>query len=84
MARSQVWFLNNQANCLSLGLAPIPVPGYGSPADSPTLPGVNTIPGLSNFNYIVRLKQNVISTLVGVLGRTVDPSNDSSHKHFAW
>ncbi|KAI6177325.1 hypothetical protein M3Y97_00894400 [Aphelenchoides bicaudatus] len=35
------------------GLAPIPVPGYGSPADTPNVPGVNTIPGLSNFNYIV-------------------------------
>ncbi|KAI6226487.1 hypothetical protein M3Y99_01287600 [Aphelenchoides fujianensis] len=35
------------------GLAPIPVPGYPGPAEIPTVPGVNTIPGLSNFNYVV-------------------------------
>lgn len=35
------------------GLAPIPVPGFAGPQDSPTLPGINTIPGLSNFNYVV-------------------------------
>uniref|UniRef100_A0A7E4UQP6 Lipocln_cytosolic_FA-bd_dom domain-containing protein n=1 Tax=Panagrellus redivivus TaxID=6233 RepID=A0A7E4UQP6_PANRE len=35
------------------GLAPIPVPGYGAPQDAPTVPGVNTIPGLKNFNYVV-------------------------------
>jgi len=31
----------------------IPVPGFAGPQDAPTVPGVNTIPGLSNFNYIV-------------------------------
>lgn len=36
------------------GLAPIPVPGFGAPQDIPTVPGVNTIPGLKNFNYVVR------------------------------
>jgi lipocalin len=35
------------------GLAPIPVPGFGAPQDIPTVPGVNTIPGLKNFNYVV-------------------------------
>ncbi|VDM62872.1 unnamed protein product [Angiostrongylus costaricensis] len=35
------------------GLAPIPVPGYPGPQDVPVIPGVNTIPGLSNFNYLV-------------------------------
>lgn len=35
------------------GLAPIPVPGYPGPQDVPTVPGVNTIPGLKNFNYVV-------------------------------
>ena len=35
------------------GLAPIPVPGFGAPQDVPTVPGVNTIPGLKNFNYVV-------------------------------
>ncbi|KAI1732370.1 LiPocalin-Related protein [Ditylenchus destructor] len=35
------------------GLAPIPVPGFAGPQDIPTVPGVNTIPGLSNFNYVV-------------------------------
>lgn len=35
------------------GLAPIPVPGFAGPQDVPTIPGVNTIPGLKNFNYIV-------------------------------
>lgn len=35
------------------GLAPIPVPGYPGPSDIPTVPGVNTIPGLKNFNYVV-------------------------------
>lgn len=35
------------------GLAPIPVPGFAGPQDVPTVPGVNTIPGLSNFNYVV-------------------------------
>ncbi|CAL2049411.1 CBN-LPR-4 protein [Caenorhabditis brenneri] len=35
------------------GLAPIPVPGFPGPQDAPVIPGVNTIPGLSNFNYLV-------------------------------
>lgn len=35
------------------GLAPIPVPGFPGPQDVPVIPGVNTIPGLSNFNYLV-------------------------------
>jgi hypothetical protein len=37
------------------GLAPIPVPGYPDAQNIPTVPGVNTIPGLSNFNYVVSL-----------------------------
>lgn len=35
------------------GLAPIPVPGFPGESDNPTVPGVNTIPGLRNFNYLV-------------------------------
>ena len=42
------------------GLAPIPVPGFPGPQDIPTVPGVNTIPGLSNFNYVVSGQLNLV------------------------
>jgi len=35
------------------GLAPIPVPGFPGPQDVPKIPGVNTIPGLDMWNYLV-------------------------------
>lgn len=35
------------------GFAPIPVPGFGSSQDAPAVPGVNTIPGLRNINYLL-------------------------------
>lgn len=35
------------------GLAPIPVPGFPGPQDIPKIPGVNTIPGLDMWNYLV-------------------------------
>jgi hypothetical protein len=53
VVKFQVYFPLIKLIVLILGLAPIPVPGYGSPGDTPNVPGVNTIPGLSNFNYIV-------------------------------
>lgn len=36
-----------------LNIAPIPVPGFPGPAETPAIPGVNTIPGLDAFNYLV-------------------------------
>lgn len=35
------------------GVAPIPVPGFPGPQEVPPIPGVNTIPGLDMFNYLV-------------------------------
>jgi hypothetical protein len=35
------------------GIAPIPVPGFAGPQDIPRIPGVNTIPGLDMWNYVV-------------------------------
>lgn len=35
------------------GIAPIPVPGFPGPQDIKPIAGVNTIPGLKNFNYLV-------------------------------
>jgi len=34
-------------------IAPIPVPGFPGKQDTPLIPGVNTIPGLDAFNYLV-------------------------------
>lgn len=45
--------LQSVANGGVPGLAPIPVPGFPGPVDSPSIPGVNTIPGLDMFNYLV-------------------------------
>ncbi|KAL3088594.1 hypothetical protein niasHT_023212 [Heterodera trifolii] len=54
------------------GLAPIPVPGFAGPQDAPTVPGVNTIPGLSNFNYIVgQLVPQMIPPTNTLLGSSI-------------
>jgi len=54
------------------GLAPIPVPGFAGPQDVPTVPGVNTIPGLSNFNYIVgQLVPQMIPPTNTLLGSSI-------------
>uniref|UniRef100_A0A914HDH5 Lipocalin domain-containing protein n=2 Tax=Globodera TaxID=31242 RepID=A0A914HDH5_GLORO len=54
------------------GLAPIPVPGFAGPQDAPTVPGVNTIPGLSNFNYIIgQLVPQMIPPTNTLLGSSI-------------
>ncbi|CAD6193028.1 unnamed protein product [Caenorhabditis auriculariae] len=54
------------------GLAPIPVPGFPGPQDAPTIPGVNTIPGLSNFNYLVgQLFPQIIPPANTLLGSSI-------------
>lgn len=54
------------------GLAPIPVPGFAGPAEAPTVPGVNTIPGLSNFNYVVgQLVPQMIPPTNTLLGSSI-------------
>ena len=54
------------------GLAPIPVPGFAGPQDSPTVAGVNTIPGLSNFNYIIgQLVPQMIPPTNTLLGSSI-------------
>uniref|UniRef100_A0A1I8AYV8 Uncharacterized protein n=1 Tax=Meloidogyne hapla TaxID=6305 RepID=A0A1I8AYV8_MELHA len=50
----------------------IPVPGFAGPQDAPTVPGVNTIPGLSNFNYIVgQLVPQMIPPTNTLLGSSI-------------
>lgn len=54
------------------GLAPIPVPGYGSPSETPNIAGVNSIPGLTNFNYIVgQLIPQMIPPTNTLLGKSI-------------
>lgn len=54
------------------GLAPIPVPGFPGPQDAPTIPGVNTIPGLSNFNYLIgQLVPQMIPPTNTLLGSSI-------------
>jgi len=54
------------------GLAPIPVPGFATPQEVPTVPGINTIPGLSNFNYVVgQLVPQMIPPTNTLLGSSI-------------
>ena len=54
------------------GIAPIPVPGFAGPQDIPRIPGVNTIPGLDVWNYMVgQLIPQTIPAANQVLGSSI-------------